>query len=115
MTGVQALERKASDLPLAPGKVQRRDIDLGTKGKDGILKGHMSKGITSISTYTHAKGLHITFFAKFSFFNLFCTAESFFNLCINRKLFFISKFNNTSLMLYIFNIIRNYSAYKTLS
>jgi hypothetical protein len=29
------------------------------------------KGITSISTYTHAKGLYIPFFAKFSFFNLF--------------------------------------------
>jgi hypothetical protein len=29
------------------------------------------KDITSISTYTHAKGLYIPFFAKFSFFNLF--------------------------------------------
>jgi hypothetical protein len=27
MTGVQALERKASDLPLAPGKVQRREFE----------------------------------------------------------------------------------------
>jgi putative transposase len=27
MTGVQALERKAPDLPLAPGKVQRREFE----------------------------------------------------------------------------------------
>jgi hypothetical protein len=27
MTGVQVLERKAPDLPLAPGKVQRREFE----------------------------------------------------------------------------------------
>jgi hypothetical protein len=41
--------------------------------------------------------LPLPLFAKFSVFNLFCTADSFFNPCINRKLFFISKFNHFKL------------------
>src|SRR5659263_538531 len=51
-----------------------------------------NKGITSISAYTHAKGLCITFSPSFFSSIFFCTADSFFNLCINSIPFFISKF-----------------------
>jgi hypothetical protein len=49
MTGVQALERKAPDLPLAPGKVQRREFEyirhctqalIVNPEATGLLPGH---------------------------------------------------------------------------
>jgi putative transposase len=36
MTGVQALERKAPDLPLAPGKVQRREFEYIRHGTQAL-------------------------------------------------------------------------------
>jgi putative transposase len=37
MTGVQALERKAPDLPLAPGKVQRREFEYIRHGTQALI------------------------------------------------------------------------------
>ena len=37
MTGVQALERKAPDLPLAPGKVQRREFEYIRHGAQALI------------------------------------------------------------------------------
>ena len=37
MTGVQALERKAPDLPLAPRKVQRREFEYIRHGTQALI------------------------------------------------------------------------------
>ncbi len=37
MTGVQVLERKAPDLPLAPGKVQRRELEYIRHGTQVLI------------------------------------------------------------------------------
>jgi putative transposase len=37
MTGVQALERKAPDLPLAPGIIQRRDFEYIRHGTQALI------------------------------------------------------------------------------
>jgi len=37
MTGIQALERKAADLPLAPGKVQRREFEYIRHGTQTLI------------------------------------------------------------------------------
>ena len=37
MTGVQALERKSNDLPLAPGKVQRREFEYIRHGTQALI------------------------------------------------------------------------------
>ncbi len=36
MTGIQALERKAPGLPLAPGKVQRREFEYIRHGTQAL-------------------------------------------------------------------------------
>ena len=37
MCGIQALERKAADLPLRPGKVQRREFEYSRHGTQTLI------------------------------------------------------------------------------
>ena len=37
MTGIQAIERKASDLPIRPGKVQRREFEYVRHGTQTLI------------------------------------------------------------------------------
>ena len=37
MTGIQALERKASDLPMQPGKIQRREFEYIRHGTQTLI------------------------------------------------------------------------------
>ena len=37
MTGIQALERKANDLPMRPGKVQRREFEYIRHGTQTLI------------------------------------------------------------------------------